>query len=132
MPYLVSTDTTVKFDEPEWTVHCDGAWGTASAGVSAILTPPSGPRLRYAARLEFLSTNNTAEYEAVLLGLQKLRALRIRRCIIKSDSQVIVGHIEKNFATKEPELEKYLATIRRMEKHFAGFTLRHIPRAENA
>ena len=44
-------DTTLKFEEPEWTVHCDGAWGTAGAGVSAILTPPSGPRLRYVARL---------------------------------------------------------------------------------
>lgn len=62
-------ETTVKFEEPEWTVYCDGAWGTAGAGVSAILTPPSGLRLRYAARLQFLSTNNTAEYKVVLLGL---------------------------------------------------------------
>ena len=75
--------------------------------------------------------NNIAEYEAMLLGLWKLRALRIRRCIIKSDSQVIVGHIEKNFAAKEPKLVRYLAAVRRMEKHFAGFTLRHIPRVEN-
>ena len=43
---------------------CDGAWGTAGAGVSAILTPPSGPNLWYAARLEFLSMNTTTEYEA--------------------------------------------------------------------
>lgn len=45
---------------------------------------------------------------------------------------MIVGHIEKDFAAKEPELTKYLAAVRRMEKHFAGFTLCHIPRAENA
>ena len=43
-----------------------------------------------------------------------------------------MGHIEKNFATKESELVRYLAAIRRMEKHFVGFMLRHIPRAENA
>lgn len=43
-----------------------------------------------------------------------------------------MGHIEKNFSAKEPELVRYLAAIRRMEKHFAGFTLRHIPRSENA
>ena len=42
-----------------------------------------------------------------------------------------MGHVEKEFTAKEPELIKYLATVRRMEKHFAGFTLRHIPRNEN-
>jgi hypothetical protein len=45
---------------------------------------------------------------------------------------VVVGHIEKNFSAKEPELVRYLAAIRRMEKHFVGFMLRHIPRSENA
>ena len=55
----------------------------------------------------------------------------MRRCIIKSDSQVVVGHVEKVFTVKEPELIKYLAALRTMEKHFAGFTLRHIPRNEN-
>ena len=41
----------------------------AVAGIAAILTPPKGPKLCYAARLEFLTTNNIAEYEAMLLGL---------------------------------------------------------------
>jgi len=89
------------------------------------------PKIRYAARLEFLTTNNIAEYEAVLLGLQKLRALGVRRCIVKSDSLVIVGHVEKEFTAKEPELIKYLAAMRRMEKHFTGFTFCHIPRSKN-
>ena len=111
----VAFDTTIQFEEPTWTVHCDGAWGMASVGIAAILTPPKGPKLRYAAKLEFLTTNNIAEYEAVLLGLRKLRALGVRRCIVRSDSQVIVGHVEKEFTTKEPELIKYLAAVRGME-----------------
>jgi hypothetical protein len=60
-------DTTMQFEEPIWTVHCDGAWGMTGTGIAAILTPPKGPKLRYATRLEFLTTNNIAEYEAVLL-----------------------------------------------------------------
>jgi len=43
-----------------------------------------------------------------------------------------VGHIEKEFTVKEPKLIKYLAAVRRMEKHFTGFTFCHIPRSENA
>jgi hypothetical protein len=66
----VAYDTTAQFEEPVWIVHYNGAWGMNCAGIAAILTPPKGPRLHYAARLEFLTTNNIAEYEAVLLGLQ--------------------------------------------------------------
>ena len=43
-----------------------------------------------------------------------------------------MGHVEKEFAIKEPELIKYLAVVRRMEKHFIGFTFHHIPRSKNA
>ena len=43
-----------------------------------------------------------------------------------------MGHIEKEFTAKEPELIKHLAAVRRMEKHFVGFTFCHIPRSENA
>ena len=59
-------DTTIQFEEPIWIVHCDGAWGMKGAGIAVL---PKGPKLCYAARLEFLTTNNIAECEAVLLGL---------------------------------------------------------------
>ena len=55
----------------------------------------------------------------------------MQRSIIRFDSQVVVGRIEKEFTAKEPKLIKYLAAVRMMEKHFAGFTLRHIPRNKN-
>ena len=41
----------------------------AGVGIVAILTPPKGPKLCYEARLEFLTTNNIAKYEAMLLGI---------------------------------------------------------------
>ena len=51
-------NTTLQFEEPVWTVLCDGAWGASGARIIAIMILPNGPRLRYAARLEFLTTNN--------------------------------------------------------------------------
>jgi ribonuclease HI len=61
-------------DTEAWTTFCDGSWGTFDAGAAAILISPSKIKTCYAARLEF---NCTAEYEAVLLGLRKLRAMGI-------------------------------------------------------
>jgi ribonuclease HI len=66
------------------------------AGAAAVITSPIGVKHRYAARLSFdlesnRCTNNIAEYEAVILGLRKLRALGVTTCIIKTDSKVVAG-----------------------------------------
>jgi hypothetical protein len=81
--------------------------------------------------LQFQCTNNIAEYEAVLLGLRKLKAMGIRRAILKSDSKVITGHVDKSSKAKDHKLEKYLDTIQRMEASFKGFSVKNIPRGDN-
>jgi ribonuclease HI len=95
-------------------VFCDGSWGTFGAGAAAILISPSKIKTCYAARLEFNCINNIAEYEALLMGLRKLKAMGIRRAILQSDSQVIIGNIDKSSKARDPKLEKYLDTVRRM------------------
>jgi hypothetical protein len=95
--------------EKVWTIHCDGAWCHAGAGVAAIITSPTGVKHRYAACLSFAldsdrCTNNIAEYEAVILDLRKLKALGVTTCIIKTDSKVVAGQIEKDYSAKDPAL----------------------------
>jgi hypothetical protein len=55
----------------------------------------------------------------------------IRRAVLKSDSQVITGHIDKSSKARDLKLEKYLDTVRRMEASFNGFLVKNIPRGEN-
>jgi ribonuclease HI len=81
--------------------------------------------------LEFNCTNNIAEYEVFLLGLRKLRAMGIRREVLKSDSQVITGLVDKSSNTRDLKLEKYLDIVRRMEASFEGFSVKNIPRGNN-
>jgi hypothetical protein len=50
---------------------------------------------------------------------------------VKCDTEVIKDHIEKESEAKEPELLKYLAKVRKMERHFWGFTIEHLPRKKN-
>jgi ribonuclease HI len=76
-------------------------------------------------------SNNIAEYEAVLLGLHKLRALGVQHCIVKIDSKVAASQIEKECITRDETLERYLATVRRMERFFKGFTVQYIERTKN-
>jgi ribonuclease HI len=118
-------------DAEAWTVFCDGSWGTFGVGAAAVLVAPSKVRTCYVAKLDFSCINNIAEYEALLLGLRKLKAMGIRRAILKTDSQVISGHVDKSSKAIDPKLEKYLDTVRRLEASFESFSVKNIPRGEN-
>jgi ribonuclease HI len=122
--------------EKVWTIHCDGTWCHAGAGAAAIITSPTCVKYRYAACLSFAlesdrCTNNIAEYEAVILGLRKLRALGVTTCIVKTDSKVVAGQVEKEYSAKDPALMQYLTTVHSLKKQFKGFTLQHVDRARN-
>jgi ribonuclease HI len=121
----------VTKDAEAWTVSCDGSWGTFGVGAAPVLVAPSKVRTCCAARLDFNCTNNIVEYEALLLGLQNLKAMGIRRAILKIDSQVISGHIDKSSKARDPKLENYLDTVQRLEASFEGFSVKNIPRGEN-
>lgn len=102
------TPSTIPEQEkqlPEWIIYCDGDSGFIVASTIAIITSPSRIKMRYAVRLEFQCTNKIAEYEAVLLGLRKARAMGIQRLQIKTDSQVVAGHIEKDYRARDLELQ---------------------------
>jgi ribonuclease HI len=118
-----------------WIVQCDGAWCYKGVGISAVVTSPAGVVIRYAARLIFAnnehSTNNTIEYEALLLALRKMKSLGQQTFIIRTDSKVIQEHIEKESDARNPVLMKYLEKVREMERHFKGYSVQHIPRDDN-
>ena len=106
------------------------------AGTATIITSPIGIKYRYVARLSFTlesdkCTNNIAEYEVIILRLRKLRALVVTTCIVKTNSKILAGQIEKDYSTKEPALMQYLSAVRSLEKQFKGFTLQHIGQSKN-
>jgi ribonuclease HI len=118
-----------------WVVHCDGAWCDRGVGISAIVTSPAGIMIRYAARLDFAddvrSTNNTTEYDALLLALRKMKALGQQTFVIKTDYKVIQKHIEKKGEARNPILMKYLEKVREMERHSKGHSVQHIRKDDN-
>jgi ribonuclease HI len=77
-----------------WQVYYVGAWRSFRTGAATILISPLGIKLKYATRLQFTAetnkcSNNIAEYEVVLFGLRKLRAMGVQNCILKADFKEI-------------------------------------------
>jgi ribonuclease HI len=119
---------------PVWEIRCDGAWGRKGAGIAAIVTSLAGVKL--STRLDYSDpsdtcTNNTTEYKALLLGLKKVQALGASNFLVKCDAEVMKDHVEKESEAKELEFVKYLAEVRKMERHFRRFTIEHLPRKRN-
>jgi ribonuclease HI len=61
--------------------------------VTASLSSPEGKKIQYAIKLDFVTTNNKAEYEAVHAGLAIAREMGAKNLEVRSDSQVVVHHI---------------------------------------
>ena len=56
------------------------------AGARVVLTSPDGHILKYAVKLDFLATNNMAEYEGLLAGLRAAIGMGIHRLLVQGDS----------------------------------------------
>jgi ribonuclease HI len=59
-------------------IYFDGSYTLKGAGVGVVLIPPEGDMLKYVIQIEYLATNNTAEYEGLVTGLRLAKELGIR------------------------------------------------------
>ncbi|XP_070021785.1 uncharacterized protein [Nicotiana sylvestris] len=75
-----------------WTLFTDGSSNVKGAGLGIVLVPPTGETIRQAIKFHSI-TNNDAEYEAVIAGLELARELGINQIVIKSDSQLVVNQM---------------------------------------
>ncbi|XP_074565139.1 uncharacterized protein LOC141821675 [Curcuma longa] len=74
--------------EEEWKVYVDGSSNKQGSGVGVLLVSPKGEEIRLAIQLSFKASNNEAEYEAVLAGLQAAKRMGAARILLRSDSQL--------------------------------------------
>jgi hypothetical protein len=57
--------------------------------------------------------------------------MSVRRAVLKSESQVIIGQVDKSSKVESPGMEKYFDIVQRMESSFEGFSVKSILRLDN-
>ena len=87
--------------------------------------------MRYMVCLHFPSSNNVAEYEALINGLCIAIELGIRCLDIRGDSQLVVNQVMKESSCHDTKMATYCQEVRRLEDKFNGLELNHIPRCLN-
>ncbi|XP_058772888.1 uncharacterized protein LOC131646985, partial [Vicia villosa] len=114
-----------------WGLIFDGAVNAFGNGIGAIIITPKGTHIPFSARLLFECTNNIAEYEACIMGLEEAIDLRIKILDIYGDSALVINQIKDKWETYHPGLIPYRDYARRLLTFFNKVELHHIPRDQN-
>jgi ribonuclease HI len=76
-------------------MYFDGSLMKTGVGAGLLFISPLGKHLRYVLRLHFLTSNNVAEYEALVNELCIAIELRVRRLDARGDSQLVIDQVMK-------------------------------------
>ncbi|XP_057250789.1 uncharacterized protein LOC130591477 [Beta vulgaris subsp. vulgaris] len=114
-----------------WELQVDGSATKSGSGAGLVILPSIGDKMEYAVKFDFLASNNEAEYEALILGLQICITSGAQNILAKSDSQLIVGQVSGEYEAKEDNMRMYLNKTRQLIQKLTSFKIQHFPRSEN-
>ena len=115
-----------------WEVYVDGASNQKGSGVGLVLMSPEKVVIEKSLRLDFSTTNNEAEYEALLVGMAMVQSMGGKSIKLFSDSRLVVGQVRGEFEAKDERMQGYLSQVKYLQLKFDSFDLLHVPRSGNA
>ena len=114
-----------------WELYVDGAANQRRSRVGLVLVSPEKIIIEKSLRLSFSTTNNEAEYEALLMGMMMVQKMRGKAVKVFSDSKLVVGQVRGDLEARDSRIQEYLCQIRSVQEKFEVFNLSHIPRNGN-
>ncbi|XP_026458952.1 uncharacterized protein LOC113359554 [Papaver somniferum] len=120
-------------EEEAWMLYFDGSATPSNntVGAGVVLVSPIGEIFSHTFKIDFQCTNNSAEYEAFLIGLSLAKQAGATRLEIRGDSKILVNHMNGVYASKEVTLAPYRSEAQRLLNYFADATITHVGRSNN-
>jgi ribonuclease HI len=115
-------------------VHVDGGarGNPGPAAAACVISDPAGEVLEEDARLLGNATNNVAEYRALLLGLERARALGASEVDVVNDSELIAKQVQGVYKVKHAAMRALHGEAMAALRNFERWSIRSVPRARNA
>ncbi|MPZ70779.1 MAG: reverse transcriptase-like protein [Actinobacteria bacterium] len=101
------------------------------AGIGAVLTTPEGDLTGEVSRSLGHTTNNVAEYEAVIAGLELALERGVTEIDIRADSKLVVNQLRGEWKIKNDRLRGLAVNARRLMNLFEKARITHVRRAQN-
>jgi ribonuclease HI len=96
-----------------------------------VVTDEQGNEVARANDYIGVATNNTAEYRALLLGLEQARALGAREVEVVNDSQLVARQVTGEYRVKKEDLRPLHAQALAALRDFERWSIRSVPREQN-
>lgn len=114
-------------------IHADGAslGNPGPAAIGATIKDEQGRLITTISQGIGRTTNNQAEYRAVIAALEKAIELGAKQVDIKLDSQLVVRQINGQYRVKNAALKPLYQQVKHLQSLLGGFTITHIPRQQN-
>ncbi|XP_043692995.1 uncharacterized protein LOC122643442 [Telopea speciosissima] len=114
-----------------WQLYFDDATNQRGYGDGILLITLEDLYLPPAFRLEFPCTNNIAEYEACVIGLEAAMALGIKKLRVYGDSSMVICQTQGGWKMKNEKLKPYQEHLEGMIENFEEITFEYLPRINN-
>ena len=101
------------------------------AGSGAVLFDHTGAVVGEWSRYVGETTNNQAEYKALIGGLEMAIEKGVKTLVVRMDSQLIVNQVKGTYRVKDAGLKLLFASVLGLTNKFDSITFYHIPREQN-
>ena len=101
------------------------------ASIGAVLKNPSGENVAEISEYLGETTNNQAEYRALLAGLQKALELTVKKINVFLDSELVVKQLKGEYKVKHPDLIPLFEEIKLLIRKFPEIQISHVRREKN-
>ena len=114
-----------------WKLYFDGASNVLGHGIDAILISPEEEYYPFTTRLNFDCTNNVAEYEACIMGLQVAIDKKVKNLKVYRDSALVIYQLQRDWLTRDSRMIFYHKLAKEMVNEFEVINFEYLPREEN-
>jgi ribonuclease HI len=114
-----------------WTLFFDGSTCDRGAGIGIVLISPRGKKYEFSLPIVATSTNNQAEYQALIKGLEILKEVHADVVEIFDDSMLVINQLVGSYECRSEVLIAYYERCVQLLKEFRDFRLEHILRLHN-
>lgn len=123
----------IRSDNNRLHLYIDGAarGNPGPAGIGVVITDDSAAVVKNIAKYIGETTNNVAEYTALVFGMEEARNLGTKELVINTDSELLAKQLGGEYKVKNPALKDLYAKVMRILKSFAEVRVNQIERSEN-